>query len=298
MIYFDRSLQDRVHELFYDSLETFGVLALGHKESIRFTPHEDCFEELDASGTALQEGRDDELVAIGASWGGLSALSILLDALPREFDAAVVVAQHRAADSATTCASLLHARVAAAGARGRRQGRDRRPARSTSRRPTTTCWSSDGRFALSTDAPVQFARPSLDVLFESAADAYGDRLRRRRPDGRERRRRRRACTRSASAGGVAIVQEPETAERPEMPAAALAAAPTARMLPLERDRAAARGAVRHEGRRLMANILLVDDRPENLLALEAILEPLGQNLVTRRLGRGGAARACSSRTSR
>ena len=40
MIYFGKALQDRVHDLFYESLETFGVLALGHKESIRFTPHE------------------------------------------------------------------------------------------------------------------------------------------------------------------------------------------------------------------------------------------------------------------
>jgi chemotaxis protein methyltransferase CheR len=47
MIYFDRPLQDRVHELFYESLATFGVLALGHKESIRFSQHEDCYEELD-----------------------------------------------------------------------------------------------------------------------------------------------------------------------------------------------------------------------------------------------------------
>jgi chemotaxis protein methyltransferase CheR len=47
MIYFDRTLQQRVHELFYDSLVTFGVLALGAKESIRFSPHEDAYEELD-----------------------------------------------------------------------------------------------------------------------------------------------------------------------------------------------------------------------------------------------------------
>jgi chemotaxis protein methyltransferase CheR len=47
MIYFGKGLQDRVHQLFYDSLETFGVLALGHKESIRFTPYEGAFEELD-----------------------------------------------------------------------------------------------------------------------------------------------------------------------------------------------------------------------------------------------------------
>ena len=48
MIYFDRSLQDKVHELFYESLVRFGVLALGHKESIKFTPHAEAYEELDA----------------------------------------------------------------------------------------------------------------------------------------------------------------------------------------------------------------------------------------------------------
>jgi chemotaxis protein methyltransferase CheR len=47
MIYFDKSLQDRVHELFYESLAMFGVLALGHKESITFSPYESRFEELD-----------------------------------------------------------------------------------------------------------------------------------------------------------------------------------------------------------------------------------------------------------
>ena len=48
MIYFGKGLQDRVHELFYDSLETFGVLALGHKESIKFTSYEQSYEELNS----------------------------------------------------------------------------------------------------------------------------------------------------------------------------------------------------------------------------------------------------------
>jgi chemotaxis protein methyltransferase CheR len=48
MIYFDRSLQQRVLDLLADSLATFGVLALGHKESIRFTEQEPGFEVLDA----------------------------------------------------------------------------------------------------------------------------------------------------------------------------------------------------------------------------------------------------------
>ena len=49
MIYFDRALQGRVHQLFYDSLERLGVLALGHKESIRFTGIESSYEVLNAS---------------------------------------------------------------------------------------------------------------------------------------------------------------------------------------------------------------------------------------------------------
>jgi chemotaxis protein methyltransferase CheR len=48
MIYFAPALQEHVHRLFYESLAMFGVLALGQKETIRFSPHESSFEELDA----------------------------------------------------------------------------------------------------------------------------------------------------------------------------------------------------------------------------------------------------------
>jgi chemotaxis protein methyltransferase CheR len=46
MIYFNRALQERVHKLFYDSLLTYGYLGLGRSETIRFTPHENSFEEV------------------------------------------------------------------------------------------------------------------------------------------------------------------------------------------------------------------------------------------------------------
>jgi chemotaxis protein methyltransferase CheR len=46
MIYFDRELQNRVHQLFYDSLVNFGILGLGSKESMRFTAYEDRYEAL------------------------------------------------------------------------------------------------------------------------------------------------------------------------------------------------------------------------------------------------------------
>jgi chemotaxis protein methyltransferase CheR len=46
LIYFDKTLQNRVHTLFYDSLVTFGVLALGSKESLKFSQYEPCYEKL------------------------------------------------------------------------------------------------------------------------------------------------------------------------------------------------------------------------------------------------------------
>ena len=46
MIYFDRALQSRVHQLFHESLPMYGILALGSKESLRFTGVEDSYEEL------------------------------------------------------------------------------------------------------------------------------------------------------------------------------------------------------------------------------------------------------------
>ena len=47
LIYFEKSLQNRVHSLFYDSLVMFGILGLGAKESLQFTPHEQDYEQLE-----------------------------------------------------------------------------------------------------------------------------------------------------------------------------------------------------------------------------------------------------------
>ncbi|HEY4642380.1 MAG TPA: protein-glutamate O-methyltransferase CheR [Thermoanaerobaculia bacterium] len=48
LIYFNNTLQERVQKLFVNSLEMFGILGLGKKESVRFTSVSDCYEELDA----------------------------------------------------------------------------------------------------------------------------------------------------------------------------------------------------------------------------------------------------------
>ena len=57
LIYFDRRLQNRVHRLFHDSLERFGTLCLGNKESIRFTEVEASYDELDAEGRLYRRVR-------------------------------------------------------------------------------------------------------------------------------------------------------------------------------------------------------------------------------------------------
>jgi chemotaxis protein methyltransferase CheR len=49
LIYFDRELQNRVHSLFYESLVMFGVLALGSKESLKFSQYENCYDKLSPS---------------------------------------------------------------------------------------------------------------------------------------------------------------------------------------------------------------------------------------------------------
>ena len=89
-----------------------------------------------------------------------------------------------------------------------------------------------GHLALSTDAPVHFARPSIDVLFESVADAYGDRavgivLTGANADGAD------GLARIKARGGVAIVQDPATSQRRIMPDAAIAATAADAVLPLD-----------------------------------------------------------------
>jgi two-component system chemotaxis response regulator CheB len=89
-----------------------------------------------------------------------------------------------------------------------------------------------GTLALSLDEPVNFSRPAIDVLLESAADAYGERLvgivlTGANHDGAD------GLRAVAAAGGIAIVQDPESAMSATMPAAALARSPTARVETLD-----------------------------------------------------------------
>jgi len=172
-----------------------------------------------------------DLIVIGASWGGLHAVGEVLAGLPAETDASVVVAQHRKTDAVEGgLAGLLRhrARLPVAEADDKATIEPRHVYLAP---PDYHLLVQAGYFSLSTDARVHFARPSIDVLFESAADAYGERvigviLTGANADGAA------GLARIKRAGGVAVVQDPLTAERNEMPDAALAGTVADAILPL------------------------------------------------------------------
>ena len=172
------------------------------------------------------------LVAIGASWGGLRAVEAVLGALPPDFGVPVVIAQHRQPDSNDNMlVRLLDARCALTVYEAEDK-QDLDPGTVLVAPPDYHLLVEDGSVALSVDAPLNYSRPSIDILFSSAADAYGARtagviLTGANADGAL------GLAQIAERGGTAIVQDPETAERREMPDAAIWATPEARVLALE-----------------------------------------------------------------
>lgn len=171
------------------------------------------------------------IVVMGASLGGYQALTVLLKALPRDYPLPVAIVQHRGVDAVDLLAPALQELTGLPV----REAEDKEPI-------VPGCvyvGPSDyhllvdaGRFALSTDAKVNKARPAIDMLFESAADAYLDRvvavvLTGASRDGAA------GAARVKSRGGVVVVQDPSTAESAIMPKAAIEACAVDRVLPLD-----------------------------------------------------------------
>ena len=160
------------------------------------------------------------LVVIGCSWGGFHALREIFGSLPEDFSVPIVVAQHRLAQGPDG----LHTSLQSASRLPIADVMDKEPLLGGAiyLSPSDYHTIVEGKtLALSTEELVQFARPSIDVLFESAAHSYGESLiavilTGANEDGAEGLRRVKAL------GGYAIVQDPESAIRREMPEAALA----------------------------------------------------------------------------
>jgi two-component system, chemotaxis family, protein-glutamate methylesterase/glutaminase len=163
-----------------------------------------------------------EIVVMGTSLGGLQALETVLGALPPAFPVPVVVVQHRNKNSDDTLTQLLR-RYTPLKVYDAEDKMPLEPAAVYIGPPNYHILVEDGYVALSCEGPVLYARPSIDVLFESAAAAYGRGaigviMTGASSDGAQ------GIEAIKKRGGVAIAQSPETAEAPTMPAAAIAAA--------------------------------------------------------------------------
>jgi two-component system, chemotaxis family, protein-glutamate methylesterase/glutaminase len=178
----------------------------------------------------FKQNPQSALVVIGASQGGMSALVTLLGGLAADFPWPVVIVQHRSKDAGSELCQILQALTGRTVA----PAQDKRPILPTVfyvAPPDYHLLIEEGHFALSLDAPVNCARPSIDVLFESAAKARGSGvcavvLTGTSDDGA------RGAAHVKACGGYVIVQDPATAEARVMPDAALAATPDAHVLPL------------------------------------------------------------------
>lgn len=176
-----------------------------------------------------------ELIVIGCSLGGMNALQVILSHLTEHFCIPIVVAQHRHKKSNEGLPAYFRRQtdlkvVDAEDKQWIEPGHvylapadyhlliDRNGSR--------------GELSLSVDDLVRHSRPSIDVLFESAADAYTNRLigivlTGANEDGA------RGAVRIKARGGIVIAQDPDTAEAPAMPRGTIEAVQVDRILPLE-----------------------------------------------------------------
>jgi len=173
----------------------------------------------------------DGLVVVGASFGGFDALKVMLGALPAAFPLPLAVVQHQGSQG-TGLAGLLQRHTALVVVDAEDKD-DTLPGVAYLAPPGYHLLVEPGSIALSVDPPVMHARPSIDVLFESAADVYGSRvigivLTGTGRDGAA------GLARIKQRGGRAIVQDPTTALRAAMPEAALASTIVDWILPLEK----------------------------------------------------------------
>jgi two-component system chemotaxis response regulator CheB len=160
--------------------------------------------------------RGRSLAVVGASWGGLQAVGSLVGGLDERCSLAVVIGQHRAPDApADAYVRSMQAKCPLPV----REVEDKDPIEPGHVYVAPADYHlliDDGAFGLTLEGPVRYSRPSIDVLFESAAESYGDGvvavvLTGANDDGC------RGALAIKEAGGLVYAQDPDTAERREMP---------------------------------------------------------------------------------
>lgn len=172
-----------------------------------------------------------QFIAIGASLGGTSALQLLLPTLPRDWRAVVALVFHRAQGPDDMLDRFLR-KYSALPVEEAQDKTPITPGRLYYAPSDYHLLVEENHFALSTEAAVSYARPSIDVLFESVAEVYGEHaaavvLSGSGHDGAA------GLAAIKECGGLTLVQSPESAESTYMPNAAIATGKVDKILPLE-----------------------------------------------------------------
>lgn len=172
-------------------------------------------------------------IVIGGSAGSIEALSKVLPALPGDFPVPILVVVHLPPDKDSVIANLFRDKCALSV----HEARDKEPIEHGSVYFAPPDYhlqiETDRHISLSYDEPRLFSRPSIDVLFESAADVYGDQLigiilSGGNSDGAQ------GLKTILAEGGFALVQSPGDAQTTAMPEAAIEACPTAEVVPADK----------------------------------------------------------------
>lgn len=178
------------------------------------------------------ENRRYEAIVIGVSSGGMNAMKIMFSLLPKDFNIPIIIVQHIGANSDSLWIKILNDKSNLIIKEADEKEKIEKGKVYIAPPNYHLLIEMDKTFSLTVDNRVNFARPSIDVLFESAAEAYSTKLigivlTGSNNDGTNGLKRIKEC------GGLAIVQDPETAESSYMPASAIAATKTDYILPLE-----------------------------------------------------------------
>ncbi|HEY9775114.1 MAG TPA: chemotaxis protein CheB [Planktothrix sp.] len=174
-----------------------------------------------------------QLIIIGSSLGGLRALQKLLPLLIDNCSLPIIIIQHRDADIHT--GDMLSHMLQRSSHKTLCEAEDKMPIDNNHIYLAPADYHlmiEEGRLALSTEPPVAHARPSIDVAFESAARFFGPSLvgvvlTGTGTDGAA------GLAHIERRGGIAVVEDPESAEQSSMPSAAIAATRSAKVLPIE-----------------------------------------------------------------
>jgi two-component system, chemotaxis family, protein-glutamate methylesterase/glutaminase len=173
-----------------------------------------------------------DAIVIGVSSGGLNAMKIMFSLLPADFSIPIVIVQHIGARSENIWIQLLNDKCNLEIKEADEKEEIEKGKIYIAPSNYHLLIEQDKTFSLTVDERVNYARPSIDVLFETAAEAYQERLigvvlTGSNNDGSKGIKRIKEC------GGLTIVQQPDTAESSYMPESAIATIQPDYILPLE-----------------------------------------------------------------